>query len=127
MTADLIGIVVVGLFAIAVLALIIAPWHRRKVHAVIGADGLQEARIEVRAQAFVPDVIEVAAGKPVRLTFHRGTEAPECSGRLHLIAFGKKLRLDPESTATIEVLPARPGEYAFACARLKLKGSIIAT
>lgn len=127
MNADLLGIVAVGLFAIAVIVLLLAPWHRRKMHAETGADGYQEARIEVKGQAFDPEIIVVAAGKPVRLTFHRGPEAPACTGRLHLIAFGKKLWLDPESTASIEVLPERPGEYAFACARLKLKGRIIAT
>jgi plastocyanin domain-containing protein len=127
MNAELLGIVALGLFAIAVIVLLFAPWRRRKVQAEIGADGCQVARIEVNSQAFDPEIIVVAAGRPVRLTFHRGPEAPDCTGRLHLIAFGKKLRLDPESTASIEVLPERPGEYAFACARLKLKGRIIAT
>lgn len=127
MNADLLGIVAIGLFAVAVIALLLAPWHGRKLHAGIGADGYQEARIEMKGQAFDPEIIIVAAGKPVRLTFHRGPEAPDCTGRIHLIAFGKKLRLAPESTASIEVLPDRPGEYAFSCARLKLQGRIVAT
>ncbi len=54
-------------------------------------------------------------------------ETPWCTGRLHVLAFGKKVGLDPDATASIAFQPDRPGTFEFTCFRQKHRGRIVAT
>lgn len=127
MNVQILFLGIVVLAAASVTVLLLTQWRSRRTCAQRGADGRQEARVEVGRQSFVPSIIVATAGEPLLLTFHRRHDAPFCTGRLHLVGFGKKLTLEPEATAAVEVVAPRPGEYAFTCAHVKLKGRVVAT
>ncbi|WP_456425811.1 cupredoxin domain-containing protein [Rhodocaloribacter sp.] len=118
-------ILFVGLFGIVVLALLFWPWKGGRMRAVPGRDGYQEAAVLVGETAFVPGVILARPGQPVRLTFRREARAPRCTGKVHLLAFGKAVRLPAGEAVSVEIMPERPGVYTFGCPRQKFRGRLI--
>ncbi|WP_448072952.1 heavy metal translocating P-type ATPase [Georgenia yuyongxinii] len=86
------------------------------------ADGVQEVTVAVKG-GYSPDVIEVTAGMPVRLSFDR-QESGDCSSRVVFPDFKINQMLPANETTTVEFLPEEPGEYTFACGMNMLRGRI---
>ncbi|MDJ0690403.1 MAG: cupredoxin domain-containing protein [Xenococcaceae cyanobacterium MO_188.B32] len=93
----------------------------------------QKARVERGIQSvdivvdggYTPDRIEVRAGKPVKLNFFR-KDPSSCLEQVLLPDFNKALDLTLNQTTSVEILPEKPGEYAFTCGMNMYKGAIIA-
>lgn len=92
-------------------------------HATVTSSGYQEAMVLVKG-GYTPDVIIVARGKPVRLSFRR-EETAACSEMVIFGDFGKSARLPEGETVPIEFLPEKPGEYEFTCQMGMLRGKLI--
>lgn len=112
----------------AVVAIVLVLWYflgpRRAARAASGSHGIQEVTIRVEG-GYDPSVIEVAAGRPVRLTFDRRENNP-CSDELVLRDFGIKRDLPAFERTTIEVTPPAPGRYEFTCGMGMLHGALVA-
>lgn len=84
--------------------------------------GVQEVVVTVRG-GYSPDLIEVAAGAPVRLLFDR-QESGDCSSRVVFPDFKINHGLPANATTAVEFTPDAPGEYAFACGMNMLHGRV---
>ncbi len=73
---------------------------------------------------YIPDVIVVERGKPVRLKFVR-QESASCSEMVLLPAFDKSAKLPEGETISIEFLPKEPVEYEVACQMGMFRGKLI--
>ncbi len=113
---------VLGLLTIVWIAWYFWIYEKKGVMAA-EAGGTQEVRIRVKG-GYDPDVIVVQAGKPVRFHFTREEEA-SCSETVVFPDFAKSLKLPPFETATLELLPEKPGEYDFHCQMNMLRGKLI--
>ncbi len=87
------------------------------------ASGLQEVDVTVRG-GYSPDLIEVEAGRPVRLTFVREEENP-CTAELVFPGLGLVRELPVGRPVTVEFTPEGPGEYAFHCGMNMVRGKVI--
>jgi len=87
-----------------------------------GLGGVQEVDVVVDG-GYSPSVIEVEAGKPVRLTFDRREKSP-CSDELVISEFGVRRFLKPFEKTVIEITPDRAGSFVFACGMNMLRGEI---
>ncbi len=87
------------------------------------ADGPQEQRITVRG-GYDPAVIEVRAGRPVRLVFRR-EEVEGCSDTVLLPEWGIVQRLAAFEDTAVEFTPRTPGEYEFTCGMHMLRGKVV--
>jgi plastocyanin domain-containing protein len=97
---------------------------RRSAAAHPGApEGPQEIRIAVRG-GYQPSVVEVRAGRPVRLVFRR-EEVEGCSDTVRLPEWGIVQRLPAHQDTAIEFTPATPGEYEFTCGMHMLRGKVV--
>jgi plastocyanin domain-containing protein len=83
----------------------------------------QEATILVKG-GYIPDVIIVEHGKPVRLNFHR-EETASCSEMVLFPDFNKSAKLPTGETVPVEFLPEKPGEYEFSCQMGMFRGKLI--
>ncbi len=83
------------------------------------------ARVVVRGR-YEPDTILAAAGRPLRITFHR-EDTLACSERVVAPAFGKGATPPPYEDVTVELAPDRAGEYEFTCQLGVLRGRLIVT
>ena len=118
-----IGVTVGGVaLAIGVNLYFFAP-RRAAVVAPAPASGPQEVRIVVR-DGYAPDVVEVRAGRPVRLVFHR-EEVAGCSDTVLLPAWGITQRLPAYQDTAVEFTPMTPGEYEFTCGMHMLRGKVV--
>jgi P-type Cu+ transporter len=86
------------------------------------ADGVQVVGVTVKG-GFSPDVIQVAAGVPVRMLFDR-QESGDCSSRVVLPDFHVNQVLPAYATTAVEFLPQEPGEYEFACGMNMIRGRL---
>ncbi|GAA4381074.1 cupredoxin domain-containing protein [Hymenobacter koreensis] len=93
------------------------------VSAVSSSSGVQEVDITVKG-GYSPDVIEVAAGKPVQLNFYRDEEAT-CSEELLMPDFQIRRELPAFQTTTVEFLPQQPGSFEFTCGMNMLRGRLV--
>jgi plastocyanin domain-containing protein len=93
------------------------------VAAVATAQGIQEITIRVDG-GYDPAVVEVAAGRPVRLTFDRAETNP-CSEEVVISAFGIRRDLPAFQKTTIELTPDKPGRYEFTCGMGMLHGALV--
>ena len=84
--------------------------------------GVQVVRVVVKG-GYSPDVIEVAAGTPVRLMFDR-QESGECTSRVVFPDFKVNQSLPPNETTAVELMPSTPGEYEFACGMNMVRGRL---
>lgn len=89
------------------------------------ADGqaMDEINILVKGR-YKPDVIRVKQGKPVRLHFYRDEDA-DCTNEVVFDDFKIRKRLPARQTTTIELPPAKPGEYHFTCAMGMVSGKLV--
>jgi plastocyanin domain-containing protein len=86
-------------------------------------DGPQEVRITVR-DGYDPSVIEVRAGRPVRLVFRR-EEVAGCSDTVLLPEWAIVQRLPAHEDTAVEFMPLDPGEFEFTCGMQMLRGKIV--
>lgn len=88
------------------------------------ASEVQEATITVEG-GYAPAVIEVDAGRPVRLTFDRRESNP-CSEEVVFGSLGIRRALPAFARTTIEFTPAQPGRIEFTCGMGMLHGAVVA-
>lgn len=88
-----------------------------------GPSGVQEVRVTVKG-GYSPDVIEVRAGRPVRIHFFRD-ETASCSDRVVFGDFGIARDLPAHETTAVEFTPDRPGEHTFTCGMNMMRGTLV--
>lgn len=88
------------------------------VAATVGADGVQEARIEAGRSGYSPSRVSIAAGEPARLVF--ADAGGGCT--LSLVFQGQFYSVSGETT--IDLPPQQPGEIRYSCAMGMYGGSI---
>jgi plastocyanin domain-containing protein len=81
--------------------------------------------ITVTDKGFEPEVVTVAAGRPVTLVVTR-TTAQTCATDLVMPSKGINQPLPLGQAVEITFTPTKPGEYAYACAMDMFKGKVIA-
>ncbi|MEP7017709.1 MAG: cupredoxin domain-containing protein, partial [Actinomycetota bacterium] len=86
------------------------------------ADGVQVIAVTVKG-GYSPDVIQVAAGVPVRMVFDR-QESGDCTSRVVFPDFGVNQTLPAYGTTAVEFLPKEPGEFEFACGMNMIRGRL---
>jgi plastocyanin domain-containing protein len=123
MTPDKVLVIVLGLGLISGIAWFF--WGPRKggYRAPVTSGGYQEAMILVKG-GYTPDVVVVQHGRPVRLNFRR-EESAACSEMVVFSDFGKSAMLPEGEIIPIELLPDKPGEYAFSCQMGMFRGRLI--
>jgi len=97
--------------------------RRRAASAALSASGTQVVRVRVEG-GYDPAVIEVRAGRPVRLQFLR-EETEGCSDTVLLPEWGISQVLPAHVETAVEFTPARPGRYDFTCGMHMLRGTIV--
>jgi len=85
-------------------------------------DGAQVITVTVKG-GYNPDVIQVAAGVPVRMLFDR-QESGDCSSRVVFPDFHVNQALSAYTTTAVEFVPREPGEYEFACGMNMIRGRL---
>jgi plastocyanin domain-containing protein len=85
--------------------------------------GPQIITIEVDG-GYSPSRVQVVAGQPVRLDFHR-TDRSSCSEELVVPEFGIRKFLPSGETTPVEFTPVTPGSFQFMCGMGMLHGSIV--
>jgi len=83
----------------------------------------QEVRIHVR-DGYDPSVIEVRAGQPVRIIFHR-EEVEGCSDTVLMPEWGIVQRLPAYQDTVVEFTPTEPGQFEFTCGMRMLRGKVV--
>ena len=86
-------------------------------------DGVQEVEITVKG-GYSPNLITVKEGVPLRLVFDR-QENSDCSSRVVFPDFGVSKWLAAFGRTTVELMPARAGEFGFACGMNMLHGTLV--
>lgn len=114
----------------AVTAIAWVNWYfffagRRAVAAARGADGVQEAVVQVRG-GYEPSVLRVRQGQPVRITFDR-QETSGCSDEVVFPDLGVKRFLPAFEKTTVELQPMQAGTFGFTCGMSMLQGKLIVT
>ncbi|MBU6489089.1 MAG: cupredoxin domain-containing protein [Burkholderiales bacterium] len=71
-----------------------------------------------------PGTIVVRHGRPVRLTFRR-EETAGCSDKVIFADFDKSTALPTGQPVTVELMPEKPGEYAFGCPMGMFRGRLV--
>lgn len=110
------GVVLIGF----VLAYFLGPRRAAAARAIAGA---QEVRIRVR-DGYDPARIEVRAGAPVRLVFHR-EETEGCSDTVLIPEWHITRRLPAHQDTIVEFMPDKPGTFEFTCGMHMLRGAIV--
>jgi plastocyanin domain-containing protein len=115
--------------AIATAAVVAVNWYflgpKRAVQAAaLDQDHVQRITIRVEG-GYDPAVVEVAAGRPVELTFDRRETNP-CSEEVVVSALGIRRELPAFQNTTIALTPPAPGRYEFTCGMGMLHGAIVA-
>jgi plastocyanin domain-containing protein len=123
MSISQVVVTLVGLAAIAGVAWFFWGPRGDGVTAGMSSSGFQEAMILVKG-AYNPDVIVVAHGKPVRLTFLR-QETAACSEKVLFPDFHRTAELPEGERVPVEFTPEQPGEYAFTCGMGMLRGRLV--
>jgi P-type Cu+ transporter len=85
--------------------------------------GMQEVVITVKG-GYSPNLIRVKEGVPLRLVFDR-QENSDCSSRVVFPDFGVSKSLAAFARTTVELMPARTGEFGFACGMNMLHGTLV--
>jgi len=85
--------------------------------------GMQEVEITVKG-GYSPNLITVKEGVPLRLIFDR-QENSDCSSRVVFPDFGVSKSLAAFGRTTVELMPARTGEFGFACGMNMLHGTLV--
>ena len=85
--------------------------------------GVQEVEITVKG-GYSPNLIRATEGVPLRLVFDR-QENSDCSSRVVFPDFGVSKSLAAFGRTTVELMPARAGEFGFACGMNMLHGTLV--
>ena len=117
-------VTIVGLLVIGWIVWYFWLWKGEAVAAAVHAFGKQEVDVTVKG-GYQPAAIVVKAGQPVRLNFTR-REASTCGEEVLLPDFGKRAHLPENQTVSVEVVPDKPGEYAFTCGMNMYRGKLVA-
>ena len=88
-------------------------------------DGVQTVHITVKG-GYSPQLIQVQAGRPVKLVFDR-QESGECSSHVVFNDFNIDKTLPAFQTSTVQLTPPKAGDYPFACGMNMLHGMLRAT
>jgi plastocyanin domain-containing protein len=123
MTATEIIVNVSGLAVIAWIVWYFWLWQGGSVTAQT-KNGIQTVDVVVKG-GYQPAAIMVKAGRRVRLNFTR-REASTCGEEIVIPDFGKRAYLPENSSVAIEIMPEKPGEYAFRCGMNMYRGKLIA-
>jgi plastocyanin domain-containing protein len=124
MTSEQIVVTLLGLLAVAwVNWYFFVAGRRAAAVASVDAGGVQRIRVEVKG-GYLPAVIRVRAGIPVRLDFHRD-ETSGCTEEVVLPDFGIRTYLPAHRTTPVSFTPAE-GTYEFTCGMGMVRGTIIA-
>jgi plastocyanin domain-containing protein len=123
MTWDKILVNAVGLALIAFIIWFFWLVKVQGVKAGVTTAGYQEQMVLVKG-GYIPDVIVIERGKPVRLNFVR-QESASCSEMVLLPAFNKSAKLPEGQMVAVEFLPMEPGEYEFTCQMGMFRGRLI--
>ena len=84
--------------------------------------GTQEITIIVDG-GYSPAVVEVQAGRPVRLRFDR-RDRGNCTEEVVLPDFGIRRFLPTGEATTVEFTPEHPGSHEFACGMGMVRGTL---
>lgn len=76
--------------------------------------GVQQVLIDVKANGYSPNRVQVKAGVPVQLTL-RTTDTYSCASSFILKAFNIKMQLGPTDSKTVSFTPTKKGKYPFTC------------
>jgi plastocyanin domain-containing protein len=118
--------IIVNISGLAIIAWIV--WYfwlwRGESFAAQTKNGIQTVDVVVKG-GYQPAAIMVKAGQRVRLNFTR-REASTCSEEVVIPDFGKRAYLPENLSVPIEVMPEKPGEYAFTCGMNMYRGKLIA-
>jgi len=133
MTAAQVAVTLAGaLLAAAVNVYFFAPARSRRApgaraggggRPAIPGDGPQEVRVTVR-DGYEPSVIEVEAGRTVRLLFRR-EEVASCSDTVLIPEWRIVQRLPAHQETAVEFTPRKPGSYPFTCGMNMMRGMIV--
>ena len=123
MALDKLFVTLGGVGAIACIVWFFWLWKHTGTRAALTSSGYQEALILVKG-GYIPDVIVVERGRPVRLNFRR-EETADCSEMVIFGDFNKSAKLPAGETVPLELLPAQPGEYTFACQMGMYRGRLV--
>lgn len=96
---------------------------KTRVQATTSGRGVQEIKVEVRG-GYDPDILVVAAGRPVRIDFYRN-ETADCSEEVVFGDFGIRKKLPAFATTRVEFTPENPGEYVFTCGMSMMRGRVV--
>ena len=97
--------------------------EREATAATVTERGVQEVKVTVKG-GYSPDVIVVKQGRPVRLDFYRD-ETASCSEQVVFGDFGIARDLPAFKTTTIELVPAKAGEFTWTCGMNMLRGKLV--
>jgi hypothetical protein len=98
-------------------------WSQAGYHALVSADGYQEAKVVVKG-GYTPDVVVVQHGQPVRLNFERD-EPSTCGAVVVFSQFDKRYYLPEGQIVPVEFVPEQPGDFAFTCEMGHYRGHLI--
>ena len=89
----------------------------------VATGSMQTLKVTVRG-GYDPSILEVVAGKPVRIEFFRDETNP-CSETVVFGDFGVSTQLSPHKTTIVEFTPEKAGKYSFECGMGMLHGSLV--
>src|SRR6266511_4276008 len=95
---------------------------RRARTAELG-DGVQRVEVTVRG-GYSPDVIRVRQGVPLEVVFDR-QETGDCTSRVVFADLGVNAALPAYQRTTVRMIPARAGEFGFACGMNMIHGRLV--
>src|SRR5262245_16969204 len=121
MTGTELAVIAGALVSIAFLAWFIFGSRKARLAELRGA--AQEATVTVKG-GYVPNLVRVRQGVPLRLIFDR-QDSGECTSRVVLPDFGISASLPAFATTTVELLPERAGEFGFACGMNMVHGRLL--
>ena len=94
------------------------------VAAAATGGGPQSVHIVVDG-GYVPSVVRVETGRPVRLEFER-RESSGCTEEVVMPDFGIRTFLPPHHTTAVLFTPRKPGTYEFTCGMGMVRGRVVA-
>ncbi len=95
----------------------------RQAHSASVQGGVQQVAITVKG-GYVPNLIKVQQGVPLRLVFDR-QESGDCTSRVVFPDFALSKSLAAYGTTAVELLPAEAGQFEFACGMNMIHGTLV--
>jgi len=113
---------------ISVLAAAFIVWWffgQRKAAVVVANEshGMQQIEITVDG-GYQPQVIQLKAGVPAKLVFHR-KDPSSCLEEVLLPDFGVAKSLPVGEKTTVEIKPDKPGQYKYTCGMQMFSGQVV--